>query len=373
MAARSRASAVPGGRLGRARRLRRDRPRQLGAALPRHLGHRPRRRRAVRQARRARRRTRGLVELRFRHRVDELVRRRRRGHRRARRGARARATRRAASASSRVEVGDFELQRAGRDRHLAAASAATTTSCARTGRQRLGTPPQRMISGVPAHVDGRMLADHRGRRRRASSTATGCGTTSRASRTGTRSGRGTASASCPARRRCGSTPPASACPCRCSRASTRSARSRTCARPGYDHSWFVLTQKIIEKEFALSGSEQNPDLTGKRVARGAAAAPVRAPRRRCRPSWTRARTSSSPHDCASWSRGMNALTAEAPARRRRGRGARSSRATGRSTTPSRKDLQIAALRGARTYRGDRLIRAATPHRCSTPRPGRSSR
>ena len=27
---------------------------------------------------------------------------------------------------------------------------------------------------------------------------------------------------------------------------------------------FILTQKIIEKEFALSGSEQNPDLTGKK-------------------------------------------------------------------------------------------------------------
>ena len=32
---------------------------------------------------------------------------------------------------------------------------------------------------------------------------------------------------------------------------------------GYDHSWFILTQKIIEKEFALSGSEQNPDITSK--------------------------------------------------------------------------------------------------------------
>ena len=30
---------------------------------------------------------------------------------------------------------------------------------------------------------------------------------------------------------------------------------------GYDHSWFILTQKIIEKELALSGSEQNPDIT----------------------------------------------------------------------------------------------------------------
>ena len=32
---------------------------------------------------------------------------------------------------------------------------------------------------------------------------------------------------------------------------------------GHDYSWFVLTQSIIKKEFALSGSEQNPDLTGK--------------------------------------------------------------------------------------------------------------
>src|SRR5262249_32705416 len=34
-------------------------------------------------------------------------------------------------------------------------------------------------------------------------------------------------------------------------------------RTGYDYSWFVLNQKIIQKEFALSGSEQNPDFTGK--------------------------------------------------------------------------------------------------------------
>ena len=34
-------------------------------------------------------------------------------------------------------------------------------------------------------------------------------------------------------------------------------------KTGHDYSWFILTQKIIKKEFALSGSEQNPDLTGK--------------------------------------------------------------------------------------------------------------
>src|SRR5690625_4814858 len=36
-------------------------------------------------------------------------------------------------------------------------------------------------------------------------------------------------------------------------------------KTGYDYSWFILTQKIIEREFALSGSEQNPDLTGKSI------------------------------------------------------------------------------------------------------------
>ncbi len=36
-------------------------------------------------------------------------------------------------------------------------------------------------------------------------------------------------------------------------------------KTGYEYTWFVLDQKIIGKEFALSGSEQNPDLTGKSI------------------------------------------------------------------------------------------------------------
>src|SRR4029078_5844383 len=54
-------------------------------------------------------------------------------------------------------------------------------------------------------------------------------------------------------------------------------------RTGYDHSWFVLTQRIIAREFALSGSEQNPDITGRswrqvlgRARGGKAPAPVEA-------------------------------------------------------------------------------------------------
>ena len=73
---------------------------------------------------------------------------------------------------------------------------------------------------------------------------------------------------------------------------------------GHDHTWFVLTQKIIEKEFALSGSEQNPDITGKsvrellktarRLRRARAGRGVQA---------ATARTSSSRATCARWSAG----------------------------------------------------------------------
>src|SRR4029079_19641278 len=49
-------------------------------------------------------------------------------------------------------------------------------------------------------------------------------------------------------------------------------------RTGHDYSWFVLTQRILAKEFTLSGSEQNPDLTGRSVRgvlnRGGGAAPA---------------------------------------------------------------------------------------------------
>src|SRR4029078_3733495 len=53
-------------------------------------------------------------------------------------------------------------------------------------------------------------------------------------------------------------------------------------KTGHEHTGFILTRKIIEKEFALSGSEQNPDITGKSVrgvlgrAGGGAPGPVQA-------------------------------------------------------------------------------------------------
>ena len=70
----------------------------------------------------------------------------------------------------------------------------------------------------------------------------------------------------------------------------------------HDHSWFVLTKRIIAKEFALSGSEQNPDITGKNIRAGSQdpCSGFGRARRRCRPSSTTARTSSWPTPWTSW-------------------------------------------------------------------------
>ena len=136
---------------------------------------------------------------------------------------------------------------------------------------------------------------------------------------------------------------------------------------GHDHSWFVLTRKIIEKEFALSGSEQNPDLTGKdwkqvltRVRPGAPG-PVQA-------FLDRGEDFLQARDVEGLVDQMNALVGEdlidARALERTIR-ARDAEVGNRFS----KDAQITALRGARGYLGDRLIRTASPHRLLDPSAG----
>lgn len=137
---------------------------------------------------------------------------------------------------------------------------------------------------------------------------------------------------------------------------------------GYDHSWFVLTQAIIEKEFALSGSEQNPDLTGKsvrdllkqRLGKGAAA-PVEAFKRHGA-DFVVADTLDELLD------GMQNLTPEVAINAEQVRleiEARDRELTNAFT----KDSQITALRQARNYLGDKLIRVAKPHRILDPKAG----
>jgi uncharacterized protein len=137
---------------------------------------------------------------------------------------------------------------------------------------------------------------------------------------------------------------------------------------GHEHSWFVLTQRIIEKEFALSGSEQNPDMTGKdlsqflrsRIASGAPA-PVEAFKQRGE-DFVVADT------LEELVAGMNTRTDEPLLDL--GTVRREVEARDREMdNPFTKDLQIVALRGARRYLGDRLVRVASPHKLLDPEAG----
>ena len=131
---------------------------------------------------------------------------------------------------------------------------------------------------------------------------------------------------------------------------------------GHEHSWFILTQKIIEKEFALSGSEQNPDLTsGKwsavlkaRLVGKGAPGPVEAFKTHGE-DFIVAETLDGLLD------GMNKLTPNAPLDPGKIRAQIEARDL-QIDNPFSKDAQVTAIRGARQYRGDKLIRTAKPHK-----------
>ena len=137
----------------------------------------------------------------------------------------------------------------------------------------------------------------------------------------------------------------------------------------YDHSWFVLTQKIVEKEFALSGSEQNPDITAKdkkgvlreRVLGKGAPAPVDA-------FIQRGADFVVAKDIEDLVAKMNTLTDKPlldPESIRRQIEARDLQIA----NPYSKDAQIQGIRNARRYISDRLGRVATPHRLLDPAAG----
>lgn len=137
---------------------------------------------------------------------------------------------------------------------------------------------------------------------------------------------------------------------------------------GYDYSWFILTQSIIKKEFALSGSEQNPDLTGKswlmtlkRATNKGAPAPVEAFKQHGVDFIVR-------DNLADLVPAMNKLAGsdllkldhiktQIEARDRE------------IDNPYVKDAQVMNLHNARRYIGDKLIRTAKPHRILDPEHG----
>lgn len=138
-------------------------------------------------------------------------------------------------------------------------------------------------------------------------------------------------------------------------------------KTGFDHSWFVTSRSIVAKEFALSGSEQNPDLTGKswrqviQRARAGMPAPVQA-------FLDKGEDLIVETDFSRLVARMNALGGAGlidEAHLRQQIEARDRDAD----NPYGKDLQVTALRGARAYLGDRLIRTAKPHRILDPAHG----
>jgi predicted oxidoreductase len=308
---------------------------------------------------------RGQVELRFRCRVSELV----------VSGGAVTGVRGAVlepsgvargEASSRTEVGDFEI----------AAQVVVVTAGGIGGNHdlvrrnwpaRLGPAPRRMLSGVPAHVDGHMLE---------ASGAAGASVVNADrmwhytegvanhspvwARHGIRILPGPSSLWLDA---VGNRLPVPLFP-----GFDTLGTLAHIGRTGHEHTWFVATHKIVEKEFALSGSEQNPDLTGKdirllatRVTAGISA-PVQAFLDRGE-DFVVARTL--PELVA----GMNRITGGTP---ELDHASVEREVVGRDREiehPFTKDLQITAIRGARNYLGDRLIRVAPPHRILDPEAG----
>ncbi|MER7004948.1 FAD-binding dehydrogenase [Dactylosporangium sp. NPDC000555] len=300
------------------------------------------------------------VQLRFRHRVDALL-----------PGGVVRGTVLEPSTvlrgqtSSRTAAGEFELS----------AQAVIVTSGGIGGDHdlvrkawpaRLGAPPRRMVAGVPAHVDGRMLGI----------TEAAGGRIINPDRMwhyteglrnwdpvwpdhGIRILPGPSSLWLDATGR--------RLPGPCFPGFDTLNTLRHLMATGYDHSWFILTQKIIEKEFALSGSEQNPDLTNRsvrqvlqRVKKGAPG-PVEAFKRH----GSDFVVASTLDELVA---GMQRLEPDVPLDLAAIRGTVEARDRELANTFT-KDAQITAIRGARSYRGDKLIRVATPHRLLDPKAG----
>ncbi len=137
---------------------------------------------------------------------------------------------------------------------------------------------------------------------------------------------------------------------------------------GYDYSWFILDQSIIKREFALSGSEQNPDITGKswretlkRPFGKKGTGPVEAFKEHGADFVVR-------DNIEDLVKGMNELTGDHlldPADIRYQIEARDRQLDNRFT----KDFQVMAMHNARHFSGDRMVRTAKPHRMLDPKHG----
>lgn len=233
--------------------------------------------------------------------------------------------------------------------------------------KRLGEPPKFMISGVPEHVDGRMIGitEKSGarliNRDRMWHYVEGIQNWSPIwPRHGIRILPGPSSMWFDAT---GTRLPAPLFP-----GSDTLGQLQYIMSTGYDYSWFILTQSIIKKEFALSGSEQNPDLTGKswrmtikRATNKGAPAPVETFKSRGVDFIVRDKI----EDLVA---AMNKLAGSNLLRLEHIRMQIEARDR-EIANPYVKDAQVMNIHNARRYIGDRLIRTASPHRILDPAQG----
>ncbi|WP_435200927.1 FAD-binding dehydrogenase [Janibacter sp. GS2] len=313
-------------------------------------------------------RDRGLVTYRHRHRVDELivedgavvgVRGARLAEDPAERGI----------ASNRDSVGGFELR----------APVVLVASGGIGGNHdlvrenwpaRLGVPPTHMVTGVPAHVDGRMIGITEAaggnliNRDRMWHYVEGIRNHSPIwDRHGIRILPGPSSMWLDAE---GNRLPAPLLPGYDTLGTLKHLRAT-----GHDHSWFITNRAVAGKEFALSGSEQNEDLTGKEVT-----GVIR----------KRSLAEVTPSMQAFLDKGadfvqadtvdelvakMNELVEEGGPLLDASHVRRQvEERDGQLDNPYSKDAQIAAMRVARSYIGDRISkRAYPPHKLQDPKKG----
>jgi predicted oxidoreductase len=307
----------------------------------------------------------GLVELRFRHRVTELV--VTDGTVTGVRGSRLEPSGVARGmASSRAVVGDFEIE-AGAVVVTAGGIGGNHDLVRKNWPARLGPVPRRMLSGVPAHVDGSMLQTTQDA---GASVVNGDRmwhyTEGIANHSPVWANHGIRILPGPSSMwldAVGRRLPVPLFP-----GFDTLGTLAHIGQTGYEHTWFIATQKIVEKEFALSGSEQNPDLTGKdvRMLLGRATSGVPAP---VQAFLDRGEDFVVSRTLPELVAGMNRITGGNPALDLADVEREVVARDREIANPFTKDMQITALRGARTFLGDKLIRVATPHRLLDPEAG----
>ncbi|MEO8284379.1 MAG: FAD-binding dehydrogenase, partial [Pseudarthrobacter sp.] len=273
-------------------------------------------------------------------------------------------------ASNRDKIGEFEL-------HAQAVVIATGgiggnhDQVRKWWPQRLGTPPRKMITGVPQHVDGRMLgiADEAGvrlvNRDRMWHYTEGIQNWNPIWQDhAIRILPGPSSLWFDA---LGRRLPAPGLPGYDTLGTLKLLRTTPDIQQ-HSHSWFILTQKIIEKEFALSGSEQNPDITNRdlklllrsRLGHGAAA-PIEAFK-------AHGADFIVADNLADLVNRMNRLTGEALLDEGRIRQQILERDAD-IQNPYSKDVQVMGIHNSRRFLGDRLFRTVKPHRILDPAAG----